>query len=503
MGSHLRAAAARSSTTPCTSPRSAPEITIRGSGGAFLGRRGGQVPLRFPGPGCRWQFSPSVPSRRLLVHLGPVATHLDDALAGPVHLLDKSHSPAPVRTRSLPPSATGPIRRTHTRPDGGPPEQEADPDPSLSVSRARSLSPFCFSLSLSLSLPPSLSCARSWRLAGYPASTMVNTGKPSPGCFACRKRRIKVSGHAAFSLQTQSNSPHYCRRRRHRRRRRHLLHMTSVTAIATLHRTLISQPISSPLIYYHLLSSHAAAVLTTYQCDTTRPECRKCRKRGWKCPGYRDLNALRIVDETQKQFTRFSGDKDEEALAGSSNQATTIIRQYAPHENMPVSPTSTEVASSYPSPVSQASSPPTLRNPPNRYRYQYSDDVPRCIGPPVGEQVYTYFVSNFVQGGSLQSHGYFDFLFSLLANSSSDRNVNPLRLAFSATAMIAFAARQKVPELLPKAEAIYLRALEATFSAIGDPESARDDSTLACVTLLTTFEVITQLKTEPFFQLRT
>lgn len=55
--------------------------------------------------------------------------------------------------------------------------------------------------------------------------------------------------------------------------------------------------------------------------------------------------------------------------------------------------------------------------------------------------------------------------------------------------MIAFAARQKVPELLPKAEAIYLRALEATFSAIGDPHQARDDSTLACVTLLTTFEV--------------
>lgn len=157
------------------------------------------------------------------------------------------------------------------------------------------------------------------------------------------------------------------------------------------------------------------------------------------------------------------------------------------------SPTRTECTTSYPSPVSQTSSPNSPRSPHyprNRYRYQYSDDIPRCIGQPVGEQVYTYFVCNFVQGSSLRNHGYFDFLFPLLGNNNaSDRNVNPLRLAFSATAMIAFAARQKVPELLPKAEAIYLRALEATFSAIGDPHQARDDSTLACVTLLTTFEV--------------
>ncbi|KAJ4417037.1 hypothetical protein N0V82_006391 [Gnomoniopsis sp. IMI 355080] len=243
---------------------------------------------------------------------------------------------------------------------------------------------------------------------------MVNTGKPSPGCFACRKRRIK--------------------------------------------------------------------------CDTTRPECRKCRKRGWKCPGYRDLNALRIVDETQKQFTRFSGDKDDDVLARGSSQAV-VMGNYVPPEGM--SPARTEVLHSYPSPVSEASSPGSPRTTyiPNRYRYQYSDDIPRCIGPPIGEQVYTYFVCNFVQGSSLRNHGYFDFLFPLLGNAPSDRSVNPLRLAFSATAMIAFAARQKVPELLPKAEAIYLRALEATFSAIGDPHQARDDSTLACVTLLTTFEV--------------
>lgn len=115
-------------------------------------------------------------------------------------------------------------------------------------------------------------------------------------------------------------------------------------------------------------------------------------------------------------------------------------------------------------------------------------EIPRCIGTPVGEQVYSYFLSNFVQGTSLRNHGYLDFLFPLLANEPPGRD-HPLPLAFSATAMIAFAARQKVPELLPRAEATYLRALEATFQAIGDPKKARDNSTLACVTLLTTFEV--------------
>ncbi|KAL2277481.1 hypothetical protein FJTKL_15398 [Diaporthe vaccinii] len=113
--------------------------------------------------------------------------------------------------------------------------------------------------------------------------------------------------------------------------------------------------------------------------------------------------------------------------------------------------------------------------------------IPRCIGTPVGEQVYSYFLSNFVQGTSLRNHGYLDFLFPLLANEPPGRD-HPLPLAFSATAMIAFAARQKVLDLLPRAEATYLRALEATFQAIGDPKKARDNSTLACVTLLTTFE---------------
>ncbi|POS75699.1 hypothetical protein DHEL01_v205916 [Diaporthe helianthi] len=289
---------------------------------------------------------------------------------------------------------------------------------------------------------------------------MVNTGKPSPGCFACRSRRIK--------------------------------------------------------------------------CDTTRPECRKCRKRGWKCPGYRDLNALRIVDETQKQFTRFSGDKDgADDGPGVSPNKDIIIRQYIPpgERSSPSSTTTSNrtmrmmspgpppsIVHSYPSPVSQAAETPqhsphaacTPRSPPSsaaaaaaaapgRFSTslssssspssssQWSMEIPRCIGTPVGEQVYSYFLSNFVQGTSLRNHGYLDFLFPLLANEPPGRD-HPLPLAFSATAMIAFAARQKVPDLLPRAEAMYLRALEATFQAIGDPRKARDNSTLACVTLLTTFE---------------
>lgn len=150
--------------------------------------------------------------------------------------------------------------------------------------------------------------------------------------------------------------------------------------------------------------------------------------------------------------------------------------------------------SAYPSPVSQASSPDVPTTPPN-YHYQYSDNVPRCVGPPLGESVYNYFLQNFVQGSSLRNHGYLDFLFPLLANHSPDQRGHPLPMAFSAAAMIAFAARQKLPELIPKAESIYLRALEGTVVAIGDPSRARDNSTLACVTLLTTFEVLPDLPT--------
>lgn len=235
------------------------------------------------------------------------------------------------------------------------------------------------------------------------------------------------------------------------------------------------------------------------QCDTTRPECRKCRKRGWKCPGYRDLNALRIVDETQKQITRFSGDKDKEEedapAAGSSKNI--IIRQYVPPGSRQKSPRGSTAASSYPSPVSSQAS--SQASSPNRHKSffqhhaQAPDQIPQCIGTPVGEQVYSYFLANFVVGTSLRNHGYLDFLFPLLAKNPPGQRDHPLPLAFSATAMIAFAARQKVPDLLPRAESMYLRALEATFKAIGDPTRARDNSTLACVTLLTTFEVFYQL----------
>lgn len=107
----------------------------------------------------------------------------------------------------------------------------------------------------------------------------------------------------------------------------------------------------------------------------------------------------------------------------------------------------------------------------------------------MGDSVFNYFVKNFVQGSSLRNHGYLDFLFPLLASNSAGPRDVALPMAFSATAMIAFAARQKALDLIPKAESIYLRALEATVSAIGDPDRARDNSTLACVTLLTTFEV--------------
>ncbi|KUI71523.1 White-opaque regulator 1 [Cytospora mali] len=242
---------------------------------------------------------------------------------------------------------------------------------------------------------------------------MVNTGKPSPGCFACRNRRIK--------------------------------------------------------------------------CDTTRPECRKCRKRGWKCPGYRDLNALRIVDETQKQFTRFSGEKDQDDAPAAGSSKNIIIRQYIPPGGRYKSPRTASAAHSYPSPVSQASSPGQPRSPPN-LQSQCPDTIPQGIGTPIGDQVYSYFLANFVVGTSLRNHGYLDFLFPLLAKNPPGQRDHPLPLAFSATAMIAFAARQKVPDLLPMAESTYLKALESTFQAIGDPNRACDNSTLACVTLLTTFE---------------
>lgn len=85
-----------------------------------------------------------------------------------------------------------------------------------------------------------------------------------------------------------------------------------------------------------------------------------------------------------------------------------------------------------------------------------------------------------------RERGYLDFLFPLMRNQPEG---SPLPLSVSAAALAAFVTRQKASTLLPRAEAMYTKALEATHKAIGDAQRARDNSTLASVALLSTFEV--------------
>ncbi len=113
---------------------------------------------------------------------------------------------------------------------------------------------------------------------------------------------------------------------------------------------------------------------------------------------------------------------------------------------------------------------------------------------PVIQQAACYFLANFVlvpKAGTMR--GYLDFVLPLLRQRNPSQG---LLLAFSAVSLAALGTRPNSKALLPKADLWYLSALKAINSSLRYPSMASNDSTIASVMLMASFEVSTTAKSE-------
>ncbi|KAF7875328.1 hypothetical protein EAF04_002500 [Stromatinia cepivora] len=119
--------------------------------------------------------------------------------------------------------------------------------------------------------------------------------------------------------------------------------------------------------------------------------------------------------------------------------------------------------------------------------------VPSQFSPPINERATCFFLSNFVllpRGRA--GKGNLDFLIPLMCAASSTETT--LTLALNAVALVALANQPDARKLLPLADSQYVTALNQINKDLQDSDKANQDATLAAVFLLSLYE---QLSSHP------
>jgi hypothetical protein len=246
----------------------------------------------------------------------------------------------------------------------------------------------------------------------------------------------------------------------------------------------------------------------------------RCQKSKRICPGYRDAFELNLRDETKstkKKISRLFNHRS--FLEGVSplqspfdlvNSSPTAI--FAPMTTINLDSYNTHIPSAQTwqfsrghlssSSISSVSSMGSFangltgRNDQTSNSSKYLAYHPGCIfthlSVPADQQAACFFLSNFVvvpQPGTLR--GYLNFIVPFLGGEQ----MNPaVKSAFSAVSLAAFGARPNSKSLLPKAETSYYTALKEINATLKNPRMATDDSTLAAILMLSTFEVSSALR---------
>lgn len=240
---------------------------------------------------------------------------------------------------------------------------------------------------------------------------MVYCGKPSRGCQMCRTRRIKVS--CSYERPTRSPPPE-------------------------------------------------ADILSSGQCDETKPTCNQCAKARRDCPGYRDEFELIFRNETKATERRAQKSSKKGYLASSSGNTA---NEHPPASVGKLSPIAKALGSRNRETISPSLSIPT-------------DQMASC-----------HFLSNFIlvpREGS--TRGFMGYLLPLMKTEGPDSH---LQHAFNACSLAHLGNRVKSTDgdILDKALSEYTKALAATHTALTDQESYKSDASLATVLLLGLYEV--------------
>ncbi|KAH8129971.1 hypothetical protein ACSS6W_003031 [Trichoderma asperelloides] len=214
------------------------------------------------------------------------------------------------------------------------------------------------------------------------------------------------------------------------------------------------------------------------KCDETKPTCKQCAKSRRQCPGYRDEFDLVFRNETQATEKRAQR-ASKKALAQRMSKFTAASSSESPSPNEAFSAppfNTTEHLASY-----------GRKNQQTPWTGLYA-----LLQKPQMDlegQASCHFLSNYVlipRAGN--GRGFLEYIVPLLRAE----DVAPqFKAAFDACAMASFANSQGSPHLVERALRTHSKALGAINIALNNPDTIKQDSTLAAILLLGLFENIT------------
>ncbi|KAM0245591.1 hypothetical protein ACHAQJ_010517 [Trichoderma viride] len=217
------------------------------------------------------------------------------------------------------------------------------------------------------------------------------------------------------------------------------------------------------------------------KCDETKPTCKQCAKSRRQCPGYRDEFDLVFRNETQATEKRAQR-ASKKALAQRMNKFTVGSTSESPSPNAAFSNPPFGTSEHLSSLASYG-----RKNQQTPWTGLYS-----LLQKPqmdLDGQVSCHFLSNYVLIPRLgNGRGFLEYVVPLLRAE----DVAPhFKAAFDACAMASFANSQGNHHLAERALHTHSKALGAINIALNNPDTIKQDSTLASILLLGLFENIT------------
>ncbi|KAH8670232.1 hypothetical protein BGZ60DRAFT_486323 [Tricladium varicosporioides] len=272
---------------------------------------------------------------------------------------------------------------------------------------------------------------------------MVNTGKPSKGCYMCRSRRIKCDEGKPSCMRCQKSKrvcPGY--RDAFELNLRDETKSTKKKMSRMMNHRSFVDGVTTQFDSQHELINSPEALLLTAPITSAN---------------------LNIYDTFVPPWSSFTTNGHSPRSSISSNSSGDV------------STSNTSISS--------------------QSMILHSRCLSRHLSTPIDQQAACFFLSNFVllpEQGVLR--GYLEFMIPHL----TDERPNPAFLsAFSAVALAALGTRPNSKALLPKADITYVKALKKINTTLRDPKMASEDSTLTAVLLLSFFEQLTAPRLNP------
>ncbi|CAG8957931.1 hypothetical protein HYFRA_00000273 [Hymenoscyphus fraxineus] len=257
---------------------------------------------------------------------------------------------------------------------------------------------------------------------------MVNTGKPSRGCYMCRARRIKCDeGRPSCNrcLKSKRTCPGYR-----------------------------EMPESS-----------------------SRDETKLTKKES-----FRVNSRPPFVGPDQNQILQSGNYHVEDGFSNQVPITATASNPTTPNSTWKYTKRSRGSINSISSMSSSASTSPTSFS----QRGRHSGCITAYLSTPADQKAACYFLSNFVLlPGQGNRRGHLEFLLPIL---NTERPNSAVHAAFSAVSLAAFGTRPDSGNILPSANRSYCNALQMIKTSLTDPKIALSDSTIVAVLLLTFFE---------------